>query len=691
MCGFAGFTGRLPGEGGGECLSAMGQRLKHRGPDGEGQWQDEFLSIALVHRRLSIQDLSGAGAQPMASASGRFMLAFNGEIYNFPELREELEALGARFQGHSDTEVMLAAFEHWGIHESLDRFVGMFAFALVDIEQGCLYLARDRMGEKPLYYGWQGQTLLFASELKALRCHPEWQGQIERSVLPLYLRHNLIPAPYSIYRGIRKLPPASLVSFDLLQPRPGQFPELQRYWRAEAYIASDGARDLETASHRLEQLLSQSIAGQRLSDVPLGAFLSGGIDSSTVVALMQKQSREPVRTFSIGFDEPGFNEAAHAREVARYLGTQHSELYVTASDAQAVIPELAAIYDEPFADSSQIPTYLVSRMTREQVTVALSGDGGDELFCGYDRYPGTVRAWQGRNRLSARARALMTKLPATLAAPLIRAVVPSQRHRSAGGVRVRLSVEAALASAGDLSEYYRQKVSFWPNPGLVLNEAVEPGYALNQPLPGTLHGEPLKTLMWRDLHWYLPDDILTKVDRAAMACSLETRIPMLDHRVVEFALSLPVALNRQGHTGKQVLRELLYRHVPRELVERPKQGFAVPIANWLRGPLREWAEALLDSQRLQAQGYWKTEVVRWFWQEHLSDREDYSFELWSILMFQSWLDAENDQPAPAKPFFHQGQLGGMVGKDMEDDMTTVTGKTGEAAVSGEAGRERPGG
>ncbi|MDX1590160.1 MAG: asparagine synthase (glutamine-hydrolyzing) [Oleiphilaceae bacterium] len=641
MCGFAGFTGTLSGSLADECLRAMGQQLKHRGPDGEGQWQDQTLSIALVHRRLSIQDLSEAGTQPMASNGLRFMLVFNGEIYNFPQLRDELESLGARFRGHSDTEVMLAAFEHWGLHASLSRFVGMFAFALVDRDEGRLYLVRDRLGEKPLYYGWQGQSLLFASELKALKCHPQWQGRIDASVLPLYLRHNLIPAPYSIYQGIRKLPPASIVSFDLRRPTPGILPEPERYWRAEDFIHDSTPIDRESASVKLESLLNQSIAGQRLSDVPLGAFLSGGIDSSTVVALMQKQSERPVRTFSIGFAEEGFNEAQHAREVARYLGTEHHELYVTAEDALAVIPDLASMYDEPFADSSQIPTYLVSRMTREQVTVALSGDGGDELFCGYSRYRDSLMAWQRRRRLSTRARALLTRLPPELAAALIRRLVPSQRHRSSGGIRVRLGVEAALAGAGDLSEFYRRRVSFWADPGQVLSRSQEPPYALNRPLPYGLHSDPLKTLMWRDLHWYLPDDILTKVDRAAMACSLETRIPMLDHRVVEFALSLPTALNNRGGGGKQVLRDLLYRHVPRELVERPKQGFAVPIASWLRGALREWAESLLAPERLEAQGYWRTPVVRWFWQEHLSGREDYSFELWSILMFQSWLDREN--------------------------------------------------
>jgi len=641
MCGFAGSwqpggsvfdTGRV--------LQEMGSVLHHRGPDAQGVEWEEDLGVGLVHRRLAIQDLSPAGAQPMASHSGRFLIAFNGEIYNFPALRGELVALGQYFHGHSDTEVMLAAFENWGVRPALERFVGMFAFALVDREECKLYLARDRMGEKPLYYGWQGATLLFGSELKALRRHPDWKGEINTEVLPLFLRHNLIPAPYSIYQGIHKLRPASLVCFELRQDAVGSEPKPEKYWCAEDYVGSEGAPDLDSASQKLEILLNQSIAGQMISDVPLGAFLSGGIDSSTVVALMQKQSKQPVRTFSIGFDEPGFNEAEHARQVAEHLGTEHTELYVTAADALEVIPKLAHMYDEPFADSSQIPTYLVSKMTRKAVTVALSGDGGDELFCGYTRYPGTVNAWERRRGAVARARRALSCLPASVIAPLLKATVPSQRHRSVGGIQVRLKAEACAGQARDLSEFYRQRVSFWPDPADALKAPGEPQYALNASLPEGLQKDPRKLLMWRDLHWYLPDDILTKVDRAAMACSLETRIPMLDHRVVEFALSLPTAINMEGNVGKQVLRQVLYRHVPRELVDRPKKGFAVPVAEWLRSVLRDWAESLLSVERLESQGYWNTRVVRWFWQEHLTGREDYSFELWSILMFQAWFDEQ---------------------------------------------------
>ncbi|PAU81203.1 asparagine synthase (glutamine-hydrolyzing) [Halovibrio salipaludis] len=640
MCGLAGFwrTGVQPDAE--TLLETMGAALHHRGPDAQGTWLDGEVGIGMVHRRLSIQDLSPAGAQPMVSASGRFVMVFNGEIYNFMDLRRDLDGLGYPFRGHSDTEVMLAAFEHWGLQESLDRFNGMFAIAVLDREERALYLARDRMGEKPLYYGWQGSTFLFGSELKALRRHPDWQGRINQQALPLLLRHNLIPAPHSIHEGIFKLPPASWLRLDLDTPE--REPVVDRYWRMASFIGDTWHGDTEQASHRLESLLEEVIRDQMISDVPLGAFLSGGVDSSTVAALMQKHASDPIRTFSIGFDEPGYNEAEHAARVARHLQTDHTELYVSADDALAVIPGLPRIYDEPFADSSQIPTYLVSRMTREHVTVALSGDGGDELFCGYTRYPGMARAWQERWGTSNRLRTLLALLPPALVAPLISTLVPSQWGRGKLAIQRRLGAQRAISSAEDLSEFYRQRVSFWSHPEEALLAADEPQYGLTGALPVELRQDPLKTLMWRDLNWYLPDDILTKVDRAAMACSLETRIPMLDRRIVEFALGLPTALNMSGGTGKQVLRKVLYRHVPRDLIDRPKQGFAVPLGQWLRGPLREWAEPLLDHQRLKEQGYWRPETIRWLWREHQRGREDYSAELWGILMFQAWHDEYSD-------------------------------------------------
>lgn len=638
MCGLSGFIATAPGEWDGDLLARMGRQIRHRGPDAQGEWGDKELGVGLVHRRLAIQDLSPAGAQPMISHSGRFVIAFNGEVYNFRALRKELQASGHAFSGHSDTEVMLAGFETWGFEGALRRFTGMFAFALVDRAARRLYLARDRMGEKPLYYGWQGNTLLFGSELKPLRQHPAWKGKIDADALPLLLRHNLIPAPYSIYKGIHKLLPATYLCFELDYLNSPVSPEPVHYWQVQDFLQQDTALDRSMASHRLEALLDEVISEQMISDVPLGAFLSGGIDSSAVVALMQKQASRPVKTFSIGFQEEGFNEAEHAAAVALHLGTEHTEMYVTPADALDVIPELPGIYDEPFADSSQIPTYLVSRMTRQHVTVALSGDGGDELFCGYPRYPETVRGWENRRKRSARLRALASNVPAGAITPLIRSFASGQKGRSDFALRRRLSDEAIISRASNLTEYYRQRVSFWKRPAEALLRSQEPEYALTAPLPALLAGDLSKTLMWRDLHWYLPDDILTKVDRAAMACSLETRIPMVDRRIVEFGIGLPTSLNMQDGIGKQVLRTMLYRHVPRHLIERPKQGFAVPLASWLRGPLRDWAESLLDSVRLRNQGYWHEKYVRNLWKEHLRGVEDYSSELWGILMFQAWLD-----------------------------------------------------
>lgn len=642
MCGFGGFVSRGIDEASGQsCLKRMALSLKHRGPDAEGYWTDENTGVFLSHTRLSILDLSALGAQPMESHSRRYVITFNGEIYNWRELKDELLVLGFTFLGHSDTEVMLAAFEAWGVEQSLTRFSGMFAFALVDRTKQRLYLARDRLGEKPLYYGWQGNSLLFGSELKALQEHVHWKGEINLDALPLLLRHNMIPAPHSIYRDIQKLLPASMVMFDLEALEPGIVPEPVRYWRLEDQFSVQKDWTLESASERLEAILTEVVGEQMISDVPLGSFLSGGVDSSTVVALMQKQAAQPVRTFSIGFREEGFNEAEHAAAVARHLGTEHTEFYATEQDALEVIPRLSQIYDEPFADSSQIPTFLVSRIAREHVTVALSGDGGDELFCGYTRYPSTLSAWQNRNTLKARAKRSLSKFPAGPTSRVIRALLPSQRHRSVSGIRQRLDSLGAVADADSLSEFYRQRVSLWSFPEAALVNGVEPPYALTSALPSEVADESLKALMWRDLNWYLPDDILVKVDRAAMACSLETRVPMLDHRVVEFALGLPASLNMKNGVGKQVLRSVLYRHVPKELIDRPKQGFAVPIAAWLRGALRDWAEELLDPAKLKDQGYWNVDMVRWTWNEHLSGREDYSFQLWAILMFQDWLNSRS--------------------------------------------------
>jgi asparagine synthase (glutamine-hydrolysing) len=638
MCGFAGL---VAGNGSAKLgpveriLESMGDALQHRGPDGAGIWFKD--NTGLVHRRLSIQDLSAAGSQPMNSASSRFVLAFNGEIYNFRHLRSELEKIGVVFKGYSDTEVMLAAFEAWGVESSLDRFNGMFAFALVDLTDRQLILARDRMGEKPLYYGWQKGALLFGSELKALQAHPSWEGEIDRSALTLLLRHNLIPAPHTIYQNIAKLPPASWVTFQL-DGKSELWPDPKRYWSLEEAFRPSRIVSLVAAADELESRLTEVIGEQMIADVPLGAFLSGGIDSSTVVALMQKQVSQAVRTFTIGFQEKGFNEAEQARAVAGHLGTCHTELYVSPEDGLKVIPDLASIYDEPFADSSQIPTWLVSCMTRQHVTVALSGDGGDELFCGYPRYPDTVNAWNGRGSLKSRLRRLAAVMPPELMAQMIRLLVPGQRGRSVMTLAERLRQEGCLAKAHCLPEYYRRQVGFWAEPEALVKGGQELEYALTGEIPYNIADDPLKTLMWLDLNWYLPDDILVKVDRAAMACSLETRVPLLDRRIVEFALSLPTDLNMEAGIGKRVLREVLYRHVPREMVERPKQGFAVPLGQWLRTSLRDWAESLLDENRLKREGYFYPTPIRRLWKAHLAGVDDHAYALWGVLMFQAWLD-----------------------------------------------------
>ena len=646
MCGIAGIWGQegLRGQAPMAVLDAMGQAISHRGPDAGAQLWDQDIGLGFVHRRLSIQDLSPAGAQPMRSAGGRFVIVFNGEIYNFRSLRGELEALGHGFSGHSDTEVMLAAFEQWNVEPALKRFAGMFAFALWDRERRRLWLARDRMGEKPLYYGWHGNTFLFASELKAMQGFPGFDSEVNRDALTLLLRHNYIPAPHSIYRGIHKLLPAHCLCLDLSADA-RQDVHAERYWSLEDAFSQDTDLDKDSAVDSLEHLLGDVIEEQMVADVPLGAFLSGGIDSSTVVALMQQRASRPVKTFTIGFKEQGFDEAEHAAAVASHLGTEHTELYVTPQDALDVIPRLPAIYDEPFADSSQIPTFLVSRMTRDHVTVTLSGDGGDELFAGYDRYPKTLRAWKRLHQspgLRARLERAVLAFPDALGGAVVRAFNSNQRALSAPGLGEKLAWERAARRASSLQEFYRQRIGYWSDPADMVLGGREPDYALREPLPDVIaDATPLKQLQWLDLKGYLPDDILTKVDRAAMAVSLETRVPLLDHRVVAFALGLPDHFNLQGGAGKQVLRRLLHRHVPESLVERPKQGFAVPVAHWLRDELRDWAEALFDRQRLAEEGYWDATRIRQAWQDHLDGRADYSFQLWGVLMFQAWLDHDH--------------------------------------------------
>lgn len=653
MCGLTGFwqPGGCAGDEAAATARRMADTLVHRGPDDVGVWVDDAAGLALGHRRLAILDLSPAGHQPMVSATGRYVIAFNGEIYNHLELRAALEKVGAggtaplSWRGHADTETLLAAIEAWGVEETLQRCVGMFAFALWDRHARTLTLARDRMGEKPLYYGWQRGVLLFGSELKALRAHPAFEGEIDRGVLALYFRYNAVPTPYSIYRGIGKLPPGTYVVLTESAVRAGVAPEPVAYWSLSEAVR----RGLQTpfsgtaaqAVEALDDLLRQAVAGQMVADVPLGAFLSGGIDSSTVVALMQAQSSRPVRTFSIGFHEAGYNEAQHAARVARHLGTEHTELYVTPEQAMAVIPKLPTLYDEPFADSSQIPTFLVAQLARQHVTVALSGDGGDELFGGYTRYVLAHRIWQ---RLAWMPRVVRAAVAGCLTAPspatwngwvdLARPLVPrGLRYANIGD---KLHKLAGILRESQPEAVYRALVSHWTERERVVLGAEEPPTVLTQPEVWPAVDDFRHRMMALDAVGYLPDDILVKVDRAAMGVSLETRVPLLDHRVVEFAWRVPLTMKiRQGH-GKWLLRQVLYRYVPRELIERPKMGFGVPIDHWLRGPLREWAEDLLDERRLRDEGFIDPAPVRQKWREHLSGQRNWQYHLWDVLMWEAW-------------------------------------------------------
>ena len=658
MCGIAGFW--IPGKAVDErSLLRLAQAIRHRGPDDHGTWKDDETGVGLTHRRLSILDLSPAGHQPMASRSGRYVLVFNGEIYNHLDLRRTLEAMalapectestgspGSRWRGHSDTETLLAAFEAWGVRKTLDQTVGMFAFALWDRNEKTLSLARDRLGEKPLYYGYSGNALLFGSELKALVAHPVFKGEIDRTALTLYMRHNYIPTPYSIYQGIRKLPAGSWVTFDANAITSRRSPPVQVYWSArEAALAGRAAPFLGSqreASAEFERLLLQSIRGQMVADVPLGAFLSGGIDSSTVVALMQRLSSQPVRSFTIGFREASYNEATFASAVAAHLGTEHTELYVSPEEALAVIPRIPDLYDEPFADSSQIPTYLVSRLARSRVTVSLSGDGGDELLGGYTRYVWASAIWRRISRLPRSVRGVMAMMLTTLPpetwtqvfARMSQLLPRRFRHVNAGD---KLHKLADLLGDRDPEEIYYDLISHWRRPiDLVVrgNEG-ETAVTARQDWPALADFE--NRMMYLDMVSYLPDDILVKVDRAAMGVSLETRVPMLDHRVVEFALSLPLSMKIHKGRGKVLLREVLGQYVPASLIERPKMGFGVPIDVWLRGPLKSWAEDLLQPSRLAEQGFLRSEAIQKKWTEHLSEQRNWAYHLWDVLMFQAWL------------------------------------------------------
>lgn len=642
MCGIAGF---LTSSAETEldlkvAVTRMIAQLAYRGPDDSGIWVDRVAGVALGHRRLSILDLSPDGHQPMHSESGRYVTVFNGEVYNFADLRRELKSIGHVFRSRSDTEVILAAIEQWGVEEALLRFNGMFAIAVWDRKARQLHLIRDRLGEKPLYYGWMGKTFLFGSELKALVSHPEFKAELDRKALALYLRYSCIPAPYSIYRGIQKLMPAARLTLKLSDQ--GILPPAVPYWSAEEAnrrgLEDQFAGSPDEATAQLDELLRDAVKMRMVADVPLGAFLSGGVDSSIVVALMQAQSARPVRTFSIGFHDDAYNEAKHAAAVARHLCTDHTELYVSAEDIVPVIPRLPALYDEPFSDSSQIPTYLVSALARKHVTVSLSGDGGDELFGGYKRYFGWGKVWQKLGWVPHSAR--------QAASWSLRRLSPQQWNHLARCLSLkelncagdRVHRLARILSAEDAFLRYQAILSVWETPSLVLQDADEPSSLIRDRCRGTGFSDFCRNMMFLDTVTYLPDDILTKVDRASMAVSLETRIPFLDYRVVEFAARLPLSMNIRGGAGKWLLRHLLYRYVPTNLIERPKKGFALPIADWLRGPLRDWAENLLDEHRLRSEDYFRPAIVRKLWEEHLSRQRDLSPHMWGLLMFEAWLD-----------------------------------------------------
>ncbi|MCP1455007.1 asparagine synthase (glutamine-hydrolyzing) [Pseudomonas kilonensis] len=628
MCGFSGFlTLKADLDDSPGLLRRMGDAIYHRGPDDNGEWFDGNAGIGFSHRRLAIIDVSAAGHQPMASPCDRYVIAFNGEIYNHLELRSRLANEGRSFcwAGHSDTETLLACFSAWGIESTLRATVGMFAIALWDRETRVLTLARDRMGEKPLYWGWQDGVLLFGSELKCLKVHPAFKAQISRNALALLMRYNYIPAPYSIYTGIAKLLPGHYLQLSAgpISEESQPIPFWEMNVAVEAGIANPFNGTEEQAIDALESELVQGIGRQMLADVPLGAFLSGGVDSSTIVALMQKQSSRPVKTFTIGFHESGYNEAEHALEVARHLGTEHTEIYIQSSDALDVIPRLPGIYSEPFADSSQIPTYLVSHLAKQQVTVALSGDGGDELFGGYNPYQFAPRMWGVFDRLPLSLRG---------AAASVMGLAPLP-----GKMQKLLEV----MGAPDREEFYRRLLSHWQHPNQLVLGAFEPPTLLNSKSSWPSVDNYQNWMMAMDAKTYMTDDILVKVDRAAMANSLETRVPMLDHQVVELSWRLPLSMKIRDGKGKWILREVLYRHVPREMIERPKKGFSVPIASWLRGPLRDWAETLLQEQRLKKEGYFNSTIVRKAWSDHLTGKANNSTKLWSILMFQAWLEAQS--------------------------------------------------
>ena len=646
MCGIAGIlTVRSDADGLESRAKAMAAMLDHRGPDSSGSWSAVTEGVALGHARLSVIDVSEAGHQPMSSHCERYVMTYNGEIYNFAELREQLEGLGHRFTGRSDTEVLLQSIAEWGLESALQAVDGMFALAVWDRRDRCLTLARDKVGEKPLYYGWYGSDFLFASELKAFTVIDGFKPAIDREALALYVRYNYIPDPHCVFKGFRKLTPGSWCVLSAASA--GTLPQVREYWSLEA-TAEAGLNALQRLDEReaveqLDILLRRVVQQRAVADVPLGAFLSGGIDSSIIVALMQAQSTEAIKTFSIGFDIPGYNEAPQAKAVAAHLGTDHTELYVDAAVALSVIPQMCTIYDEPFADSSQIPTFLVARLARRAVTVAMSGDAGDELFAGYLRYTLVRTIWRRVASLPMPMRGVAARVLHALSprawdllfgtfSPLLPV---RYRYASAGDKIHKL---ARLLTAIDPLDLYVRLVSLWQRPSELVMGVRDTVDETDMKFPSGAAFDSISKMMVLDAKHYLPGDILTKVDRAAMACSLETRIPFLDPAVIDFAWRLPLDHKLRGNEGKWILRRVLERYLPRPLFDRPKQGFGVPIDTWLRGPLREWAEDLLNEQRLRAGGYFEPQAARDTWHAHLAGGQNLQYQLWGILNFEAWRD-----------------------------------------------------
>jgi asparagine synthase (glutamine-hydrolysing) len=615
-----------------QLVGTLAARLIHRGPDDKGVWVDGDAGIALGHRRLAILDLSPAGHQPMISASGRYVIAFNGEIYNHLELRKELDLFGSVpvWRGHSDTETMLAAFERWGIAPALGKMVGMFAFALWDRQRRTLTLARDRLGEKPLYYGWQGDVFLFGSELKALRSHPAFLAEVDRSALTLYMHCGYIPAPASIYRNVFKLPPGTYVQIAVTEVS-GTLPEPRSYWSLRQAVergATDPYRGSDTdAVAELGAHLTRAISLQRIADVPLGAFLSGGVDSSTIVALMQASTSHPVKTYTVGYHESDYSEARYAQAVAKHLGTDHTELFITGREALEVVPRLPGLYDEPFGDSSAIPAFLISSFARRHVTVALSGDGGDELFGGYTRYQRTSDIWR-----------VIRHIPYPLRSAAASGIHAWRVVRNGAPTGEPIDRLALYLSATTLEECYAAQISRLPGvQGLVISGSAAAHES--RAVPNSFHpgSGGFDEMMYTDTARYLPDDILAKVDRASMSVSLEVRVPMLDHRVLEFAWRLPPKMKVRDRQGKWLLKQLLRKYLPASMIQRPKMGFGVPVGQWLRGPLREWGEDLLSDDRLRTEGFLNPQVVRRYWHRHLGANRAESDTLWQILAFQAWV------------------------------------------------------